>query len=101
MAIDEKALHDAVAKRLVDQGKLIEAGWIGFRQMAVPAYASEPQIDDTRSAFFAGAQHLFGAVMGFLEEGEEPTDNDLRRMDQINAELAEFLVDFKRRHGLG
>ena len=87
-------------KRLIDAGKLIEAGWISLRIAAVSPDAGQVQLDEMRLAFFAGAQHLFGSIMRALDPDEEPTDADFRRMDQIYAELQTFLVEFRKRHGL-
>ncbi len=51
-----------------------------------------------RTAFFAGAQHLFGSIMGMMEADEEPTVTDLARMDNIEKELATFIAQFQARH---
>jgi hypothetical protein len=77
-------------KQLADEGKLIEAGWVGFRLLVVAKDASATQLSEMKLAFFAGCEHLFTAMMGVLEEGEEPTDADLKRMDLIHTELAIF-----------
>jgi hypothetical protein len=53
-----------------------------------------------RLAFMAGAQHLFGSIAGgtsVLDEDQEPTEGDLRRMDLIDQELRGFIEEFKRR----
>jgi hypothetical protein len=55
---------------------------------------------ELRMAFFGGAQHLFGSIMGILDPGEEPTEQDMRRMDLISHELETFIVEFKQRHGI-
>jgi hypothetical protein len=86
------------ARRLIAQGKIIEAGWVGLRAVWLPADAPPHQVDDCRSAFFAGAQHLFASIMVGLDEGLDPTDADMDRMSAISTELAAFFVDFQRRH---
>lgn len=95
-----RRLVDEVTKRLVDEGKLIEAGWQGLRLMAVSSEASEVQLRELRMAFFAGAQHLFGSIMSFMEEGSEATDADMQRMEAVDAELEAFIAGFKLRHGV-
>ena len=80
-----------LTKLLVDQGKLIEAGWVTYLHKVMPKGAGSVQIEETRRAFFAGAQHLFGSIMSMLEPGAEPTENDLKRMDHIDAELKAFV----------
>lgn len=87
-------------RELMDKGKLIEAGWVSLRLAAIDPTASALQLEEMRNAFFAGAQHLFGSIVDAMEKGEEPTANDLRRMDNIAKELEEFLTAFKKKHGL-
>src|SRR5262245_47550517 len=87
-----------VTAKLVDDGKLIEAGWMSFRYFVIPKDASPVQLEEMRNAFFAGAQHLFGSVMSVLDPGEEPTERDLDRMDQVSDELQRFITDFELRH---
>ncbi len=87
---DLQRLHDELA----DSGKLIEAGWIGMRMACSLENAPTDQMREMRMAFFAGAQHLFGSIMTILEPGDDPTKNDLRRMDLIDAELKAFIADF-------
>lgn len=94
-----QTLAHELAKRLSDQGRLIEAGWIILRAMAVPPDAPEMQVNEMRYAFMAGAQHLFSSIMGTLDPDEEPTDADLRRLDLIHNELEAFRKEMELRHG--
>lgn len=87
--MDRKQL-DELTKKLTDQGRVIEAGWIGCRIAWVPKDAPEVQIIEMRRAYMAGAQHLFASIMGILDPGAEPTDSDLNRMDLIHKELEAF-----------
>jgi hypothetical protein len=89
-----------VERDLTDKGLLIEAGWTGFRVACGLHDAPKAQLEQMRNAFFAGSQHLFASVLTLLEEGEEPTDNDLRRMDLIHDELDRFIREFAARYGL-
>jgi hypothetical protein len=89
-------MHDAVCRKLTDEGRLIEAGWVALRLAAIPSDAPQVQIDEMRKAFFAGAQHLFASIMSILEPGDEPTDKDLERIGQINAELDQYVAQLKR-----
>ena len=86
-----------LTKDLVDKGLLIEAGWQGLRIMAMPKDAPQIQIDEMRMAFFAGAQHLYSSIMSVMDEGTEPTDKDLQRMEQIHNELNRFIIDFSKK----
>lgn len=95
-APDIKALADKLTRELLDQGKIIEAGWAGFQMLVVPQDASTVQRNEMRLAFFSGAQHLFASIMSGLEEGKDETPADLRRMDNIHRELKQFADQFRR-----
>jgi hypothetical protein len=94
----DRAYLERFSRELTDKGKLIEAGWIGLRLAAVPPDASAVQLDEMRTAFFAGAQHLFSSIMTILEPDAEPTDKDLERLDLIDRELQSFIQRFELRH---
>jgi hypothetical protein len=97
--VEIETLARELSKRLSDQGRLIEAGWIMLRAMAVPPNAPEVQINEMRYAFMAGAQHLFASIMDVLDPGEEPTNTDLRRLELIHNELDAFVKEMELRHG--
>lgn len=86
---------DAVTKRLADNGQIIEAGWTGLR-LTLLQDAPEEQVREMRKAFFGGAQHLFASICSFLEAGDEPTPNDLRRIEMISVELDAYVDELKR-----
>ena len=86
----DRAYLERMTKELTDKGKLIEAGFMAFRIYVIPPYATPDQLEDMKFAFFAGAQHLYGSIMTFLEPGEEPTEKDLERMQVIHEELEKF-----------
>jgi len=85
---------ERLSKQLVRDGKLIEAGWIGLRIAAIPAAAPKVQLEEMRTAFFAGAQHLFSSIMTILDPGEEPTQADMDRLTLIQTELDRFIAEF-------
>lgn len=97
---DIKALADAIAKKLVDRGCLIEAGWQSLRTLSLPADVPALQLEEMRNAFFAGAQHVFGTMINMLDPDKEPTENDLCRMSMIHSELTQFIAEFKKRYQL-
>jgi hypothetical protein len=96
----DKACLERVSRELTDQGKLIEAGWIGLRIAAVPLDASAVQLEEMRNAFFAGAQHLLDSIMVILDPGSKPTEKDIERFSLIARELKDFMADFTKRHNL-
>lgn len=95
-APDIKATVESLTRKLLDDGKIVEAGWVGLKMIALPKDASDVQISEMRMAFFAGAQHLFSSIMAGLEEGKDETPADLRRMDNIHRELKQFADQFRR-----
>lgn len=94
----DKAFLERLSRELADQGKLIEAGWVGLRVACDLHDAPKDQLQEMRNAFFAGAQHLFSSIMTILDPGAEPTDKDLERMDLIDKELRAFINDFTIRN---
>lgn len=95
MAVDLEKL----SVQLADEGKLIEAGFVGLRMAAMAPDAPEDQVREMRWAFMAGAQHLFASIMTILEPGdEEPTERDMARMDLIHQELKNFYQELQTRY---
>lgn len=94
----DRAYLERLSRELTDQGKLIEAGWLGLRVACELENAPKIQLEEMRNAFFAGAQHLFSSIMTILEPDAEPTDKDLERMDLIDKELRAFINDFTLRN---
>lgn len=96
-----RVVHEAAnlfAKEASDKGLLIEAGWQSLKAIWLHPDSPAEQVDMARHAFFAGAQHPWGSIVGILDPGEEPTAADLKRMDLIAAELDAFIKDFELRH---
>jgi hypothetical protein len=88
---------DQKSRELIEQGRLIEAGFC-LRILTLDAEAAPEHTEALRNAFFAGAHHLFSCMVTALDPTTtEPTAADLLRMDQIEAELADFIKDFATR----
>jgi hypothetical protein len=90
--MDAKAKHDleeTLTRKLLDEGKLIAAGWAMFHHLLLKD-APPIQVREMEKAFFAGAQHLWGSIMTGLDPDAEPTAQDERRMELIAAELDAF-----------
>ena len=81
---------EQLTKRLADDGKLIEAGWVSMRLHAIPLNAPADQLHEMRLAFMAGAQHLFASMIGMLDPEPTETPDDMKRMDLIHQELEAF-----------
>lgn len=87
-----RALVKKLTQHLMDEGKIIEAGWMAMRHVALAKTASEAQLHDMRAAFFAGAQHLFGSMMGTAEDPESTTED---RFELILQELRAFAEELQ------
>jgi hypothetical protein len=96
--MDKNELVREVTKKLIEEGKLIEAGFVSLKMIALDKNASPAQISDMRTAFFAGAHHVFSSIMTTLDEGAEPTAADLKHVEMIHKELDKFVKQFKRTH---
>lgn len=77
--------------------KYIEQGWNGYLAL-LPKDAGEVQIRETRQAFYGGAAVLFETMLRMLDPGSEPTENDMRRMSDIQKELQEFGAQIDKRY---
>lgn len=96
--MDNREYLKKLSKTLVEHGQLIEAGWVSLRVACDLVDAPDDQIREMRMAFFAGAQHMFSSLMTVFDEGDEPTDDDMRRVMLIDKELKLFIQDFELRN---
>jgi hypothetical protein len=96
----DRAFLIRLTKELTNQGKLIEAGWVGFRLAAIRNGTPPGPLEDMHNAFMAGAAHLFSSIVSTLDPGEEPSDADLARLDNIHRELEAWEAEFKRKHNI-
>jgi len=69
--------------------------WQDFEKRVLPADAGEVQRIETRRAFYAGAQALLCGLLNMFEPDHGPTEEDLKAMDSIKAELDQFAADVK------
>lgn len=81
---------DGISDRFIKDGVPIAGGWAVYLRTIMPKDAGPVQISETQKAFYAGAQHLYSMIMHGLTEGSEPTETDLNRMANIEAELADW-----------
>jgi hypothetical protein len=78
-----------LTKDLVQRGLLIEAGFALFcmhRKIDVQEVPA-PILQEYQLAFYAGAEHVWSSIMNVLDEGQEPTDADMQRMDKVQNEI--------------
>ena len=91
-----REIANKLTKDLANQGKIIQGGWRAYELMVLPEKAGATQRRETRLAFFGGAQHLWASIIVSLDPGTEETPMDLRRMDLIQKELDDFILEMKR-----
>lgn len=91
-----REVYEKLTKHFVDQGKLIEVGYLSFLYAVVPKGTPEWQLVEMRRIFFAGAQHLFASIITMLDAGSEPTQKDVDRFTLIREELDEFYQQMKK-----
>jgi hypothetical protein len=72
----------------------LAVAWDSYAKL-IPSDASAVQLQETRRAFYAGAVALFYTVATMLDEGQEPTEADLAKMDDLKAELDAWAQDVK------
>lgn len=72
--------------------------WTTYLANVVPAAASAAQREETKRAFYAGAQAMFLAVMGAtMPEDERVCEAHLTALER---ELEDYLHGFKQREGI-
>lgn len=82
-------------KAAIDEAKVIECGFKGLMLASFPAGCPADQAEELRNFFFAGAQHLFSAIINTLDEDREPTAAEVGRLDRIADELEAFIQVFE------
>lgn len=86
-----------IARKLADEGKIIEAGWVTFRAAVMPQHSNAIDLEAIKLAFMAGAQHLWGSINMMMDEDHDVTEADLRRMTLIHDELEVFYKELSLR----
>lgn len=76
------------------RAEVLKSLWLTYKAI-LPNTAGATQIIETRRAFYAGADALFRSLLVSLDEDHEPTEADLMKMDDIDAELRQFAVDIR------
>ncbi len=69
---------------------LMAEEWDKYARLVLPTNCPSVQKSETRRAFYAGAQSiLFRVIQSFAPESE-PTEADLKIMDDLHQELQDF-----------
>jgi hypothetical protein len=86
---EQHALWAAILKEWADKGRVIEGGWQAYVAILLQG-KTELERSELRTAYFLGAEHLFSSIMQIMDQGPDPTENDMARMDLIHKELERF-----------
>jgi len=73
----------------VDRGATMQEMWEGFESIVLFDAPAEVQ-SAMKTAFYGGALCLFNWFMVQMDAGEEATENDLTRIDTIDAEIRAY-----------
>ncbi len=74
----------------IGERMLMAEEWDKYARSVLPAGASPVQKKETRRAFYAGAQSILFRVIESFAPETEPTDADLRIMENLHQELQDF-----------
>jgi hypothetical protein len=83
---------NATVESLVRDGRIIEAGWVDLETTMPPS--SHAWRNDMRTAYFAGAQHLFETI---VNAARMPGDNEVK-LAAIDLELKQFIIEHRLRY---
>lgn len=70
--------------------ELMAEQWDSFARAVLPKDAPAVQRQEMRRAFYAGAQGILFGVIAILAPEGEPTDEDIRHMENLHQELQDF-----------
>jgi hypothetical protein len=74
---------------------MITEAWEDYAAKVLPPGAPEVQRTECRRAFWAGAAACFFGVLRRLDGGTEPTESDLRFMDEVKTEFDAYAAECK------
>jgi len=76
--------------------KRLAKEWDEFCKQVMPSGASETQVLDMRAAYYAGALSIFALILNNLTPDKEPTEADVKVLDELYEELKEFFPNAMR-----
>jgi hypothetical protein len=75
--------------------KLMEEGWKGVQENFIPPETHPDLVKTFKRFFYAGAKHLIDDLLyaANLDEGNEPTPEDLSKIDAVIHEINAFFSE--------
>lgn len=74
------------------QTQIVAAIWESYAQQVLTPNCHATQVIETRRAFYAGAHGLLTEIMAQMSHGIEVTEADVRKLQDIMAELDAFMM---------
>lgn len=76
-------------------GRTLAEQWRSYEKQVLPPAAGAVQRQETRRAFYAGAQSAFLVLVHGVSPGSNVTENDEALMIALDAEFRQFADDMK------
>jgi hypothetical protein len=80
-----------VKTKKVNRGKSLADYWEAYKTEVIPDAASTIQIQETRRAYYFGAQVMFG-LLGDMSQECITQEEAVQRMSSLNKELQDFVI---------
>lgn len=71
---------------------IVASIWESYASEVLPRDCHATQVIETRRAFYAGAHGLLTEIMAQMSHGVEVTEADVRKLQDIMAELDTFMM---------
>jgi len=75
--------------------KIMRTGWSQVLEQLIPPKTHPTMVKGFKRFYMAGAQHLFHSLVydAALDEGDEPTEADLSKIDALMHEINEYWTE--------
>jgi hypothetical protein len=70
--------------------------WESYRRTVLPATAPAIQLQESRRAFYAGAEMLMCAILRSLDPSPDAVASDMALIAALDAELRQFATDVQQ-----
>ena len=75
--------------------KIMHTGWTEVLERLIPPETHPQLVKTFKRFYFAGGQHLLHSLVydAALDEGDEPTEADLSKIDALMHEINEYFTE--------
>lgn len=92
---EKERLADDIVRSAGNAGLLVETGWQIHKGIILQIADNDPRLFDIRLAFMAGAEHVFTSLIGMMDEGDEITDGDMKKMALLDQEIGKIRAELE------